>query len=99
MTSIDFFVSRPVLFFAPARDMSPQAVLLRLWPIAVAIVIVLLVMAYRRKKARERTQIMQAAAAQLSWTFSAEAPWNYISGLDRFPLFDQGHSKQIKNMM
>lgn len=42
---------------------------------------------------------MQAAAAQLGWTFSAEAPWNYIRGLDGFTLFNQGHSKQIKNMM
>src|SRR5882762_7115533 len=99
MTSIDFFVSPSVLFFAPARDMSPQGVLLRLWPVAVGIIIALLVMLYRRKRARERTQIMQAAAAQLGWTFSAEAPWNYISGLDLFTLFDQGHAKQIKNMM
>ncbi len=42
---------------------------------------------------------MQLAAAQLGWTFSAEAPWNYIPGLDRFELFSQGHSKEIKNMM
>src|SRR5438270_6295720 len=99
MTSINFSMSPAVLLLAPARDMSPQAVLLRLWPVAVGIIIALLVMLYRRKKARERTQIMQAAAAQLGWTFSAEVPWNYIPGLDRFTLFTQGHSKQIKNMM
>ncbi|HEY0346944.1 MAG TPA: hypothetical protein VGC60_02195 [Pyrinomonadaceae bacterium] len=99
MISIHFFVSPAVLFFAPARDMSPQAVLLRLWPVAVGIIIALLVVLYRRKKARERTQIMKAAAAQLGWTFSAEAPWNYIPGLDRFTLFDQGHGKQVKNML
>ena len=99
MTSIHSFVSLSILFFAPARDMSLELVLLRLVPFGVAVVIVVLVMRYRRKKARERTQIMQAAAAQLGWTFSAEAPWNYIPGLDRFTLFGQGHHKQIKNMM
>jgi hypothetical protein len=99
MKSIDFFVPSAVLLFAPARDMSPQAVLLRLWPIVVAFVIVVLVMAYRKERARERTQIMRAAARQLGWTFFAEAPLNYIPGLDRFTLFDQGHGKQIINLM
>jgi len=58
-----------------------------MWPIALALILVLLVTLYRRKKARERMQIMQGAAAQLGWTFSAEAPWNYIPGLDRFTLY------------
>jgi len=70
-----------------------------MWPFGVAIILVIVVSLYRRKKARERMLIMQGAAAQLGWTFSAEAPWNYIPGLDRFTLFTQGHSKQIKNMM
>lgn len=68
-------------------------------PFAVAIILVVVLMLYRRKKAQERLQIMQGAAAQLRWTFCAEAPWNYIPGLDRFTLFTQGHSKHIKNMM
>ncbi|PYS78558.1 MAG: hypothetical protein DMF70_14535, partial [Acidobacteria bacterium] len=70
-----------------------------MWPIPVAIILAILIALYRKKKAKERMQIMQGAAAQLGWTFSAEAPWNYIPGLDRFTLFTQGHSKQIKNMM
>ena len=99
MFSIHFFVSSSILLLAPARDISLELVLLRVLPFAAAIVLVILVTLFRRKKARERTQIMQAAAAQLGWTFSAEVPWNYIPGLDRFTLFTQGHSKQIKNMM
>jgi hypothetical protein len=70
-----------------------------MWPIGVAIILVVLLTLYRRKKAKERMLIMQGAAAQLGWTFSPEAPWNYIPGLDRFTLFTQGHSKKIKNMM
>src|SRR5258708_32572398 len=100
MTSIFFLVTPSVLLLAPARDIATvETVLLRLWPLAVAIILAILIALYRRKKARERMQIMQGAAAQLGWTFSAEAPWNYIPGLDRFTLFTQGHSKHIKNMM
>ena len=99
MISIHFFVSLSVLFFAPARDMGPQAVLLRLWPVGVGILIAVLIMLYRQKRARARTQIMRGAAKQLGWTFFAEAPLNYIPGLDRFTLFDQGHGKKIINLM
>src|SRR5437763_557831 len=63
------------------------------------IVIVGLVFLYQRKRARERMQQLQAVAAQLSWNFSADAPLNMIAGLDRFGLFNQGHSKRIKNFM
>lgn len=96
MTSIYFSL---VLIFAPARGNSLQSILLPLLPFAVGIIIAVLLVLYRRTKARKRTQIMQAAAAQLGWTFSAEAPWNYIPGLDRFTLFNQGHNKEIRNMM
>ena len=99
MTSIHFFVSPALLLFAPARDNSPQSFLLPLLPVAIGIVIAVLLILYRRNQARKRTQIMQAAAAQLGWTFSAQAPWNYITGLDRFTLFSQGHNKEIRNMM
>src|SRR5258707_7912851 len=100
MTSIFFLVTPSVLLLAPARDIATvETILLRLWPLAVAIILAILIALYRKKKAKERMQIMQGAAAQLGWTFSAEAPWNYIPGLDRFTLFTQGHSKKIKNMM
>ena len=90
MLSIHFFVSCSIVLFAPARDTSLELVLLRLLPFAAAIVLVILVTLFRRKKARERMQITQAAAVQLGWTFSAKVPWTYIPGLDRFTLFNQG---------
>lgn len=54
---------------------------------------------YNNKKEKERTQAMQATAAHLGWQFTPAAPWNMIPWLDRFALFSQGHSKQIKNFM
>lgn len=54
---------------------------------------------YNRKKARERTEQLRAVAAQLAWNFAEVAPFNMIAGLERFTLFNQGHSKEIKNFM
>src|SRR5882724_12882599 len=99
MISIHFSISPWVLFFVPARGNSLASFLLPLLPVAIGITIAALLILYRRKQARARTQIMQAAAAQLGWTFSAAAPWNYLPGLDRFTLFNQGHNKEIRNMM
>jgi hypothetical protein len=99
MISIHFSFSSWVLLFAPTRDNSFTTFLLPLLPVAIGITIAVLLILYRRKQARARTQIMQAAAAQLGWTFSAAAPWNYLPGLDRFTLFSQGHNKEIRNMM
>ena len=54
---------------------------------------------HNRKKERERTEQLRAVAAQLAWNFAAEAPFNMIAGLEHFTLFNQGHSKEIKNFM
>jgi hypothetical protein len=54
---------------------------------------------YARRKERERTEQLQVMAGQLGWSFAASAPLNMIAGLDRFALFNQGHSKEIKNFM
>jgi hypothetical protein len=54
---------------------------------------------HNRKKERERTEQFRAVAAQLAWNFAEEAPLNMIPGLEQFTLFNQGHSKQIKNFM
>ncbi len=89
-----FLLFNSILFFKASQN--PMTIIL---PFIAVLVLVLIVTLYQRKKARERLMIMQSAAAQLGWTFSAEVPWNYIPGLDRFTLFTQGHSKQIKNMM
>jgi len=93
------FVVSPLLLFFFAPRQGPTGFASILLPFAAVLLLVIIVTLIRRKKARERTQIMQSAAAQLGWTFSAEVPWNYIPGLDRFTLFTQGHSKQVKNMM
>lgn len=54
---------------------------------------------YRSRKEKERTQQLQPVASQLGWTFAATSPFNMIPGLERFALFNQGHSKEIKNFM
>jgi hypothetical protein len=54
---------------------------------------------HNRKKERERTEQLRAVAAQLAWRFADEAPFNMIAGLEHFTLFNQGHSKEIKNFM
>lgn len=61
--------------------------------------IALIVFFYNRKKERERTEAMRAVANFLQWNFVEVAPWNMIANLDCFTLFNQGHSKQIKNFM
>jgi hypothetical protein len=63
------------------------------------IALVVFLFFYQKKKERERTEALRAAAAQFRWNFAEEAPLNMIAGLENFPLFSSGHSKQIKNMM
>ena len=63
------------------------------------IVLFVVIFLYQRKKARERTQQLQAVAAQLGWNFAEEMPLNMIPGFENFGLFSQGHGKQIQNMM
>ncbi len=54
---------------------------------------------YSWQKDKERTRQLQLTAGQLGWTFAASTPMNMIAGLERFALFNYGHSKEIKNMM
>src|SRR5438309_7529399 len=54
---------------------------------------------YSWQKEKERTRQLQLTASQLGWSFAATAPLNMIAGLERFPLFNQGHGKKIKNFM
>src|ERR1700730_2427008 len=54
---------------------------------------------YSWQKEKERTRQLQLTASQLGWSFAASAPLNMIAGLERFALFNQGHSKQINNFM
>lgn len=54
---------------------------------------------YNNKKEKERTLALQQLAGTLRWSFAPLAPLNMIGGLERFTLFSQGHSKEIKNFM
>jgi len=58
-----------------------------------------IIVVYSSRKEKERTRVLQTAAAQLGWTFAATAPLNMIAGVERFALFNQGQGKQIKNFM
>jgi hypothetical protein len=76
--------------------------MLALFPLLLFIVVVVLVVVlliYNNKKEKERTKALEVTAAQLGWSFSPTAPMNMIAGLERFPLFNQGHGKKIKNFM
>lgn len=65
----------------------------------VVIALVVLIFVYQRKKEKERTQQMQLTAGQLGWSFTPETTLNMIPGFERFALFNQGHTRKIKNMM
>jgi hypothetical protein len=54
---------------------------------------------YNRRKARERTEHLRAVANLLGWQFGQEAPMNWIPGMEKFGLFNSGHSKSITNVM
>ncbi len=54
---------------------------------------------YSWQKEKERTRVLQAAAAQLGWSFAADAPLNMIPGLERFALFNSGQGRRITNFM
>jgi len=66
---------------------------------ATFLIVLVVVVLYQKKKDRERTEAMRAAANFLKWNFADVAPWNMIANLDNFTLFNQGHGKQIKNFM
>jgi hypothetical protein len=52
-----------------------------------------------RRREQERTRQMVNIAGLLGWQFSEAAGLNWIPNLETFALFNQGHSKQIKNAM
>jgi len=66
---------------------------------ATFLIVIVFVILYQKKKERERTEAMRAVANFLQWNFVEVAQWNMIANLDYFTLFNQGHSKQIKNFM
>lgn len=52
-----------------------------------------------RKRAQERTRQLASVASFLGWRFSPVAAINWIPNLEKFGLFNQGHSKSIANAM
>ena len=61
--------------------------------------LVIAVSLYNSKRARERTQQIRAIAPMLGWQFVESAPFNWIPNLEKFSLFNSGHSKSIRNML
>lgn len=79
--------------------MAGLAVLLPFLFILLILGLVIFLVVYNNKKEKERTRQLQQAAGPLGWSFLPDAAFNMIPGLDRFALFNQGHGKQIRNMM
>lgn len=67
--------------------------------VAVFAIISISVWAYRRQKNKERTEQLQVTAAQLRWTFVAEAALSVFPDINRFEFFNRGRFQKIKNMM
>jgi hypothetical protein len=63
----------------------------------IALVIGLVI--YNSKKEKERTLAMQQVAQQMGWAFAPVAQLNMIPYTTYFNLFNNGHSKGIKNMI
>jgi hypothetical protein len=65
----------------------------------VVVTVVVLFARYAKKLERERTLGLKSSATLLSWQFAQAPPLNCLPNLESFPLFSEGHSKQIKNLM
>ena len=72
-------------------------IMIAFWALFIGLAVFLII--YNKRKERERTQALQQLAATLGWSFAADAPLTQIAWLDRFTLFSQGRSRQIKNFM
>lgn len=63
------------------------------------ITIVVLIARYAKKRERERTLGLKSSATLLGWQFAEDAPLNHLPNLEKFALFNEGHGKQIKNLL
>ena len=63
----------------------------------IGVVIVAMIVAHKR--AQERTRQLASVAPLLGWQFSEVVAMNWIPNLEKFALFNQGHSKTIQNVM
>lgn len=74
-------------------------ILLIVFVVVVIVALIVALVLYAKKKAEERRRALEQAAAQLGFTFTADAPLTIIPGLEQHYLFSQGHSKKLYNMM
>ena len=66
--------------------------------IIIAIIVLAVVAAIQKKKKEsERTQALQQTAAAFGWSFEPAAEVDSIPGIERFTLFDPGHSREVRN--
>ena len=79
--------------------MSAAPTLLFVFVFVLIIVGLIVAVAYGKKRERERTQHLQAVANLLGWQFGQEAPLDWIPNMDKFTLFNQGHSRTVTNVM
>lgn len=73
-----------------------------LFPVGFFVLLIGLIVAiiiYNNKKEKERTLAMQQVAQQMGWAFAPTAQLTMIPHTGYFNLFNQGHSKSIKNMI
>jgi len=67
--------------------------------VALIIAVVIVAAIVQSKREKERTQQLQSAAGLLGLQFVASAPMTWIPNLEKFSLFNQGHSKSITNVL
>lgn len=79
--------------------MSDLAILFFVLFLVVMIGVVVVVVVSVRRRERKRTRQLQGVASQLGWSFTEQTTLDFIPGFDRFALFNQGHTRYIKNLM
>lgn len=65
--------------------------------VIIGVLVVALIIGHKR--ALERTRQLASVASLLGWQFSEVATMNWLPNLEKFALFNQGHSKNITNAM
>lgn len=48
---------------------------------------------------KKRTLAVQRAAEEMGWRFEAAPPFAVVPGLERFALFNEGHSRKTRNLL
>jgi len=86
------------LAFAP-RETDTTRMVRTVGIIGGATVVVVIIRYLMTRAAKRRMLAMRAVAKQCGWMFFAEAPLTYVRGSENFPLFNQGHSKKLLNLM